>query len=127
MDHPSNRREFTRVNISVAVELSPLDQPKIAGQGRDLSVKGVYVSSQRPLPAGTECPITIFLTGGGEPMAVQVSGRIVYADKEGMGIEFFEMDTDSFIHLQNLVLYNSLDTAKVEREFQEHIGIKRKN
>ena len=127
MEDHSNRREFTRVSISVAVELAPPGQPKIAGQGRDLSVKGVFVSSPRPLPAGTECPITILLTGGGEPMSVRVSGRIVYASKEGMGIEFFEMDTDSFIHLQNLVLYNALDPAKVEREFQEHIGIKRKS
>ncbi len=127
MHHPSNRREFTRVNISVAVELSPPGEPKISGRGCNLSVKGVYVSGPRQLPASTECPITIFLTGGGESMSVRVLGRIVYADKEGMGIEFSEMDTDSFIHLQNLVLHNSLDPAKVEREFQEHIGIKRKS
>jgi hypothetical protein len=127
MDHPSNRREFTRVNISVAVELAPPGEPKISGRGCNLSVKGVYVWGPRQLPASTECPITIFLTGGGEPMSVRVLGRIVYADKEGMGIEFSEMDTDSFIHLQNLVLQNSLDPAKVEREFQEHSGLKRKS
>ncbi|MFZ5862060.1 MAG: PilZ domain-containing protein [Nitrospirota bacterium] len=126
MENPANRREFTRVNISVAVELSPPNQPKIAGQGRSLSVKGVYVASPRTLAPGTDCPITIILTGGGEPMSVRVSGKVVYTNKEGMGIEFFEMDTESFIHLQNLVLYNSLDTAKVEREFEEHNGIKRK-
>ncbi|HET8759991.1 MAG TPA: PilZ domain-containing protein [Nitrospiria bacterium] len=127
MENYANRREFTRVKISVAVELTPPGQPKISGRGRDLSVKGVYVSGPRQLPASTECPITIFLTGGGEPMSVRVLGRIVYADKEGMGIEFSEMDTDSFIHLQNLVLRNSLDPAKAEREFQEHSGIKRKS
>jgi hypothetical protein len=127
MDHPSNRREFSRVQVSVAVELAPPDQPKISGQGRELSVKGVFVSGARQLPAGTECPITIILAGTSESMYVRVSGRVVYANTDGMGIEFFEMDVDSFTHLQNLVLYNSLDTAKVEREFQEHIGIKRKS
>ncbi|MFZ5875738.1 MAG: PilZ domain-containing protein [Nitrospirota bacterium] len=125
MSHPSNRREFTRINIAVAVELSPPGEPKISGRGCNLSVKGVYVSGPRQLPASTECPITIFLTGGGEPMSVRVLGRIVYADKDGMGIEFCDMDTDSFVHLQNLVLRNSLDPAEVEREFQGHRGFKR--
>lgn len=125
MNHPSNRREFTRINISVAVELSPPGEPKISGRGCNLSVKGVYVSGPRTLPASMECPITIFLTGGGEPMSVRVVGRIVYADKEGMGVEFCDMDTDSFINLQNLVLRNSLDPATVEREFQEHRRLKR--
>jgi hypothetical protein len=127
MGHASNRREFTRVNISVAVELTPPGEPKISGRGCNLSVKGVYVAGPRQLPASTKCPITIFLTGGGEPMSVRVTGRIVYADKEGMGIEFCEMDTDSFIHLQNLVLRNSLDPAKVEQEFQGHFASKRKS
>jgi hypothetical protein len=125
MAHPSNRREFTRINISVAVELAPPGEPKISGRGCNLSVKGVYVSGPRKLPASTKCPITIFLTGGGEPMSVRVMGRIVYADKEGMGIEFCEMDTDNLIHLQNLVLRNSVDPAAVEREFQEHKKLKR--
>jgi hypothetical protein len=58
-------------------------------------------------------------------MSVRLLGRVVYADKEGMGVEFCEMDTDSFIHLQNLVLRNSLDPATVEREFQEHKRFKR--
>ena len=35
-------------------------------------------------------------------------------------------DVDSFIHLRNLVLYNSVDTEQVEREFEQHLGLKRK-
>jgi hypothetical protein len=100
--------------------------PKISGRGRDLSVKGVYVECPKSLPPSTPCEVTIVLSGTPEPMQVHVTGRVVYAEPGGMGIEFMEVDVDSFIHLRNLVLYNSVDTEQVEREFQQHIGLKRK-
>jgi hypothetical protein len=126
MGQSANRREFTRVHIAVGVEVEQPGQPKISGRGRDLSVKGVYVECPRPLPRGTRCEVTIVLSGTPEPMQVHVTGSVVYAEPEGMGIEFVEVDVDSFIHLRNLVLYNSVDTEQVEREFEQHLGLKRR-
>ncbi len=127
MDRSANRREFTRVHIAVGVEVDHPGQPKISGRGRDLSVKGVYVECPRQLPPDTRCDVTIVLSGAPEPMQVHVTGSVVYAEPGGMGIEFMEVDVDSFIHLRNLVLYNSVDTEQVEREFEQHLGLKRKS
>lgn len=126
MSHADSRREFTRVRLAVGVEVDQPGRPKISGRGRDLSVKGVYVECSKPLPPSTPCDVTIVLSGTPEPMQVHVTGRVVYAEPGGMGIEFVEVDVDSFIHLRNLVLYNSVDTEQVEREFAQHIGWKRK-
>lgn len=125
MDASANRREFTRVRLTVGVEVKESGHEKISGQGRDLSLKGVYVRSPQQLPAGTRCEVTLVLSGTPEPMYVHVTGRVVYADAQGMGIEFMEVDLDSFNHLRNLVLYNALDTERIEREFDEHLGIRR--
>ncbi len=127
MSQSANRREFTRVRLAVGVEVDKPGQPKIAGRGRDLSVKGVYVECRRPLPPSTPCEVTIVLSGTPEPMQVHVTGRVVYAEPKGMGIEFVEVDVDSFIHLRNLILYNSVDTDQVEREFEQHVGFKRRS
>jgi hypothetical protein len=126
MDRSINRREFTRVHIAVGVEVDLPGHTKISGRGRDLSVKGVYVQCPRQLPRNTRCDVTIVLSGAPEPMQVHVTGTVVYAEPGGMGIEFVEVDVDSFIHLRNLVLYNSVDTEQVEREFDQHLGLKRR-
>ncbi len=126
MSDSDNRREFTRVRLAVGVEVDQPGRPKISGRGRDLSVKGVFVECRQPLPPSTPCEVTIVLSGTPEPMQVHVTGRVVYTESAGMGIEFFEVDVDSFIHLRNLVLYNSVDTEQVEREFSQHIGLKRR-
>lgn len=126
MSQSDDRREFTRVRLAVGVEVDQPGRQKISGRGRDLSVKGVYVECRQPLPPCTPCEVTIVLSGTPEPMQVHVTGRVVYVEPAGMGIEFVEVDVDSFIHLRNLVLYNSVDTEQVEREFQQHIGLKRR-
>ena len=43
-----------------------------------------------------------------------------------MAVQFNEMETDSFVHLRNLVLYNSADTARVEQELRDHLGLRRR-
>lgn len=126
MNKSANRREFTRVRLAVGVEVDQPGRCKISGRGRDLSVKGVYVECPQPLPPSPPCEVTIVLSGTPEPMQVHVTGRVVYVEPKGMGIEFVEVDVDSFIHLRNLILYNSVDTDQVEREFEQHVGLKRR-
>ncbi len=43
-----------------------------------------------------------------------MEGRIVRAEKEGVAIEFSEIDTDRFFHLRNIVALNSGDAEKTD-------------
>lgn len=119
-----NRREWTRVSVVVDVEVGPEGHPKISGQARDVSIKGLYLVTPKTLPSGTVCRLNLLLSGTQTPVYVRVSGRVVYVDDSGMAIEFFQVDPESFVHLRNLVLYNSADPDQVEREFQSHLGLK---
>lgn len=126
MNETANRRAYTRVRIVVDVEVGAPGQAKISGRGRDLSVKGLYLMTPKTLPPGTTCRLNLLLTGTATPVAVQITGRVVYADDAGMGFEFVGVDAESFVHLRNLVLYNSMDPEQVEREFQNQLGVKRR-
>ncbi len=128
----TNRREFTRVPIQLEVEVTSalLSMPSKGCRIRDVSLNGLYLQCENPLPTGSSCQVMIALGGGKEPVRIQVNGTVARTDANGMGLEISEIvGAESFGHLQNLVRYNSSTTeqiGQVEREFSEHLGIRRK-
>jgi hypothetical protein len=127
MKNEGNKREFTRVPIQLDVELSSPQPANDACQVKDVSLKGIYLLCDNPLPIGSDCRVALLLGGGETPIRIEVGGKVARADTGGMGLEITEIvGVDSFEHLQNLVLYNASDTEQVEQEFHDHIGIKRK-
>jgi hypothetical protein len=122
-----NQREFTRIPIQLEVQVTPTRQPASSYQVRDVSMKGLYLLCEQPLPMGAECRITLLLGDKENPVRIEVGGKVARVDADGMGVEITEIvGVESFAHLRNLVLYNSSNTEQVEREFHDHIGIKRR-
>jgi hypothetical protein len=119
------RREGTRVHTALdgRVRSGGL---VVRGRVRDLSLKGVYLLCRPHVQAGADCRVTLVLTGAETPVPVEVDGRVVSIDERGMAIEFTEMPVESLDYLRNLVLYNSSDTERVEREFQQPPNFKRR-
>jgi hypothetical protein len=54
--------------------------------GRDLSIGGVFIECQTPLPFGTPLEITFTLPGSSEAMNLPAVSR--WVSKTGMGIQF---------------------------------------
>ncbi len=133
METGRDQREFTRIPIQLDVEITSSAMPTShkGARIRDVSMNGLYLWCDNPLPKGSTCQVTIALGGGEEPVRIQVNGKDARQDLDGMGLEIVEIiGVESFGHLQNLVRYNSPTTEQVERveqEFSEHIGIKRKH
>jgi hypothetical protein len=57
-------------------------------------------------------------------MSITVKGVIVRAEPGTLAIHFSEIDVESYLHLQQLILNNSEDPARAEREFRAHRGIR---
>lgn len=133
METGRDKREFTRIPIQLEVEVTSSAMPASHKRARirDVSMKGLYLWCENPFPKGSTCQVTIALGGGEEPVCIQVNGKVARQDPDGMGLEIIEIiGVESFGHLQNLVRYNSPTTEQVERveqEFNEHLGIKRKH
>ena len=115
-----NKRRGTRVLFNVKAELSYGDQV-ICGEVRNLSLKGMLVDIDTPVPAETELAIRIYLSGTSSSLTLDMKGKIVRCDENGLAVRFKEIDVESFIHLRSVVGYNEGNEEKIMREFYDLI------
>lgn len=112
-----DRRRFTRVNVNLQVEVSDGRMSLIGCETRDLSLRGVFIYSDVIFPIGSQCLVTITLSGMVVPVEIKLNARVVRAESEGIGVEFeSSQDLESYHHLRNLVMYNSLTPEQIEEE-----------
>ena len=127
MPDNANRREFTRVPMQVAVEITPSPSATTSYQVTDVSLNGLYLQCDKQMPLGETCRVTLLLGDPENPIRIEVNGQVARVDPHGMGLEITEIiGPESFAHLRNLVLYNAANTNQIEQEFHDHLGIKRR-
>lgn len=125
MNEGSNQREFTRVHVQIHAEVVALGRTIHSSLSQDLSLKGMLVRTDERLPAGTPCQVKLLL--GDELTEIQAEGTVVRAYDDGFAVQFNRiLGVESYEHLKNLVLYNAADTERIEREFQDHLGLRKK-
>ena len=117
----SDSREFTRVPIKVEAEIRADGRTLFCHQTRDVSMNGLFLTSEESFVVGTHGDITLILDGG---MRIDVKGVVEHSSPKGMGIRFTEIGLDSYSYMQNLIMYNSPDTHKSEQEIKDHLGLK---
>jgi PilZ domain-containing protein len=120
-DSPS-RREMTRVPLQIETELRAEGHPVTLGKTTDISLKGLHVTSQRSLPAGATCHVTLRLGPQEHPVRIDIEGTVVRTTDEGMAIEINSVSPDSFSHLHNLVIYNAQDTHRIDEELHNRVS-----
>ncbi len=105
---PNERRRHKRVVFSTRIYVSAsgieIDTP---GDSRDLSLKGVFVKTDKSLAKETPCHVKVVLTGGVEEITLNMKARVARIESNGVGIAFDSMDLDSYTHLKNIIRYNS--------------------
>lgn len=121
-----NRREFTRVPVSLEAELVPENYLPFSAQVTNASLKGLYISCESPLPIGTPCRVDLILGSSQAPVRIGAKSTVARSDPAGMGLEITSLvGTESLDHLRNLVLCNAPDTGRVLEEFESHVGLRR--
>ena len=125
MESTDNRREFTRVRVSLLTELRSGESVDIAGTLANVSMNGLFLNCPTHLPIDTPCTLTLSLEGGADAVTIQTEGTVIRNDPEGMALQFTKiLGPESLEHLQNLVMYNSGDQiAQVENELSHHVGL----
>ncbi len=102
------RRRHTRVEFSTRIVLMTNDaEIEARGSSKDLSLKGVFLNTDKKLEAGLECNVKIYLSGGIGDIELAMKARVARVVDTGIGLSFEAMDLDSYTHLKNIVLYNS--------------------
>ena len=103
-----DKRRHIRVDFKTKIVIKAGEQEiEASGNSRDLSLKGVFVYTDKKLPAGTKCSVKILLSGGIDDIELKMEAEVKRVEKNGLGIAFGSMDLDSYTHLRNIMRYNA--------------------
>jgi len=82
------RRAVIRKSCSIPVSYSSYDRV-YTNTIKNISQKGVFIETQRPLFVGEELMLSFSMTGLDKPL--KVNGEIVQVNRSGIGVEFKNM------------------------------------
>ncbi len=121
------RREFSRVSVAMRVEVTAGKKTILSPGLKNISMGGLFLISPEKLTVGSDCQVVIFLEDPKRQGRITARGKTVRVTEEGMAIHFEEIiGPESYHHLRNLVLYNAPDAERLEKEIEDHIGVKPK-
>jgi len=115
-----DKRKFSRVPFVVKAQID-WQGKALTGEVSNLSLRGMFVHVPEAIAVGEKLASTLQLTGDSSDLKVTIVAKVVRADAKGIGIEFEQMDLDSFIHLRNIVAYNSGNADLIDQEFMNFI------
>jgi hypothetical protein len=81
----SNKRQYERYPVSVEVVVRH-GETRVVARSRDISLGGMFVLTDRPLPYGTPCQLEIKLPSLPSPAVIEATVR--WAGPDGMGLQF---------------------------------------
>ncbi len=116
-----NKRQARRIDFHTRARLI-FDGNDIKGRVENLSLKGMFFVPEKEvggLMAGKKLEIVLSLTGTGSELSFQVEGEVVRVDEEGVALHFTKIEFDSFLHLRNIVAYNTGDEEGIMEEYNK--------
>jgi hypothetical protein len=118
------RREFSRVRVHLKAEITANGRVHRDGTMENLSLKGGFFRTIDSPRDGV--PVDVRLHLDGTDVTVHTQGFVVRAGPAGCAIQFTEIiGMDSLEHLRNLILFNASNPQQVEKEFHDHLGLRR--
>ncbi len=127
MSGQKNDREFTRVPLNLSVELSCDGKTIVSKNCQDVSMNGVYVVSEDKFKENSSCDVKLLVNKDEKTREeIKAQGQIERVTENGMAIKFSGIELESYDKLYELIVFNSSSSEQMEKEFQEHIGLKKR-
>lgn len=105
------RRKGLRVEFGTEVTvMAGGEKTRYTGSSRDLSLRGIFITTGIGLAVGTACVVEITLSGLDEKLVLVMDGHVVRATDSGYAIYFDSVDLETYTHLKNIVTYNAPDS-----------------
>lgn len=120
-----DKRNFLRVNYHVKARLD-YDGKEICGNVVNMSINGIGIETANTEipPEKAEVDLVLVITGDGAEIKMNVASTVIRSEQRFLGLRFNSVDLDTFIHIRNIVAFNSGDYDTVMEEF---INNKRQN
>ena len=113
------------VSVTITCEDGQVVESDHAG---DVSMNGLWVATDHAPSVDTKCDVDIRIGHEGEDVLhVHARGHVARSTAGGVAVAITELlSPEGAEYMRLLMLYNANDTERVEREFSEHIGLKRR-
>ena len=111
-------REGRRVPFHVKAYIH-FDSTDISGEVENLSTSGMLIKTDGTVSSDTLVEVVLSFTGTTTELKLNLLGRVIRSDADGIALQFTEIDLDAYIHLKNIVVYNSSDNGAIIREFND--------
>lgn len=114
------KRKFSRVEFNVEIFISVGDK-RLSGEVSNLSLKGVLIKMTQRIEVncGEILDMELCVAGSSTNSCIKLKGIVVRNDDDGLAVRFEKIELDSFVHLRNIVAYNSGNYEKVMDELFE--------
>ena len=109
------RRQFTRVHFHIFAEIQCQGET-ICGRVVDLSLKGLFVYTDKKLECGEVVSVKLRLPLTNPPLEFHLRAEAVRNTETGIGFSIVESDVQSFTHLRNIVAMQAEDPDMVLEE-----------
>jgi hypothetical protein len=80
-----DKRQYERHPVSIDVSVLHGEQ-RFEARSRDISLGGMFILTDRPLPYGTACKIELLLPALPTPAVIEATVR--WSGEDGMGVQF---------------------------------------
>lgn len=117
------QRRFTRVPFDNTVLIN-VNGERHRGHADNLSLYGLFVRMEFKPDVDTTVEVTIPVPHEAEEKYVGVNGVVARQAGDGIGIEFQQLDVDTFIEIKNIVSESSGNENMVMDEFFRYISYK---
>ncbi len=117
------KRKHTRTNFQI-LALMYHNSIEYSGQVINLSMRGALIESDETMeiPHNSILDVTLLIIGASSTLKINFKGLLIRNDENLLGFKIESIDLDSFIHLKNIIAYNSGDYDKIMEEFTENIN-----
>jgi|GEM_PF-1736383 hypothetical protein len=114
MESDSERRNFGRGMVSMAVVVTAQDGTTMAGGCRDLSLDGVFVCGEPRMAVGTPCRVVMTHTNGRKTVTMEARGAVARHTPGGIGIRFTAVGAEDLRKMYHLLQEAALVVSPAE-------------
>jgi hypothetical protein len=113
-EYKDEKRKVERIHFETKVVLKS-DSSEVVAEttSANISANGIYIKSDQKIPVGSTCFLELSLRGISSQLLMNIKGHVVRHDDNGMGIEFIDLEMDSYFHLNNIFKHSVLDPKTI--------------
>lgn len=107
-----DRRRNTRVAMRTPVQIFADDSNEpIPGRLRDISLGGLFIYTDEPMPIGQTVRLEVVLYAPGDPINIWLECNVVRQESTGFAVQITGFFQESFAQLRDLLLYGGEEAS----------------